>query len=67
VGDVRDRTSLVNDPVDQELAAIGVETGVSVRHENLRVGVGLRQATAQPEVLLSSTTTDVTNVLAGYT
>jgi len=40
---------------------------VSVRYENLRVGVGLRQATAQPEVLLLSTDIDITNVLAQYT
>jgi hypothetical protein len=66
VGDVGDRSPLVHDAVDQQLATAWIETGVSVRHENLRVGVGLRQATAQPEVLPSSRTTDVTNVLAEY-
>lgn len=66
MGDVGDRSTLVHDTIDQQLASIGVEAGVSVSHENLREGVGLRQATAQPEVLLSSTTHDVTNVLAGY-
>ncbi|WP_456789796.1 hypothetical protein, partial [Cellulomonas sp. P5_C5] len=58
---------LVHNAIDQELAAVVVELGVSVRHENLRVGVGLRQATAQPEVLLTSTANHVTNVLAEYT
>ena len=29
-----------------------IETGVSVGHENLRVGAGLRQSTPHPEVLL---------------
>ncbi|GEN79094.1 hypothetical protein AFE02nite_08280 [Actinotalea fermentans] len=67
MGDMGDRSALVHDAVDQQPAAIGVEAGVSVRHENLRVGVGLRQATAQPEVLFSSTTHDVTNVSAEYT
>ena len=58
--------TLMHDTVDQQLATARIEPGVSVRHENLRVGVGLRQATAQPEVLLSSTATHVTNVLAEY-
>ena len=67
MSDVRDGSALVNNSLDQEPATIGVEAGVSVRHENLRVDVGLRQATAQPEVLLSSTTTHVTNLPAEYT
>ena len=54
------------DRMIQHLLAVRVEPGVGVRHENLRVGMGLRQATAQPEVLLTSTTTDVTNVMAKY-
>lgn len=60
------RAPLAHDAVDQQLATMVVEASISVRHENLRVGVGLRQATAHPEVLASSTTTDVTNVLAEY-
>ncbi|GGB97319.1 hypothetical protein GCM10010972_07610 [Cellulomonas carbonis] len=66
MGDVSDRAPLVHDALDQQPTTERIEPGVSVRHENLRVGVGLRQATAQPEVLLSSTTTDVTNVMAEY-
>ncbi|KGM12913.1 hypothetical protein N869_00895 [Cellulomonas bogoriensis 69B4 = DSM 16987] len=66
MGDVSARPPLVHDAVDQQLTAAWVEPGISVRHENLRVGVGLQQATARPEVLPSSTTTDVTNVLAEY-
>jgi hypothetical protein len=37
-----------------------------VGHENLRAGVGLRQATSQPEVLARSARLAATNVLAGY-
>jgi hypothetical protein len=37
-----------------------------VGHENLRVGVGLRQATSHSEVLVRSTRLAATNVLAGY-
>jgi hypothetical protein len=39
---------------------------MSVRHEDLRADVGLRQATPHPEVLPRSNRPNVTNVLAGY-
>jgi hypothetical protein len=42
------------------------QSSTTVEHENLRVGVGLRQATSHPEVLLRSTRLAATNVLAGY-
>ena len=47
--------------------AVEDSAGITVGHENLRVDVGLRQATPHSEVLLRSTPTAVTNVLAGYT
>jgi hypothetical protein len=53
-------------PVDDQLAAVHRESGITVGHENLRADVGLRQATPHSEVLLRSTPTAVTNVLAGY-
>jgi hypothetical protein len=40
--------------------------GTTVGHENLRVGVGLRQATSHSEVLVRSTRLAATNVLARY-
>jgi hypothetical protein len=42
------------------------QPGITVGHENLRVGVGLRQATSHSEVLVGSTRLAATNVLAGY-
>lgn len=55
---------------DQQPSMNG-EPGIIVRHENLRVTVGLRQATPHSEVLLTSTTAvqslNRTNVVAGYT
>jgi hypothetical protein len=54
-------------PLDDQLAAVDGESGITVGHENLRADVGLRQATPHSEVLLCSTLTAVTNVLAGYT
>ena len=66
VGDVGDRAPLMHDAVDQQLVTMRVGPGVSARHENLRAGVGLRQATAQPEVLVQSTTTGVINVLTEH-
>ena len=42
------------------------QPGITVGHENLRVGVGLRQATSHSEVLVRSTRLAATNVLAGY-
>jgi hypothetical protein len=54
-------------PLDDQLAAVDGESGITVGHENLRADVGLRQATPHSEVLLRSTRPAVTNVLAGYT
>src|SRR4051812_39230959 len=53
-------------PLDDQLAAVNGGAGITVGHENLRADVGLRQATPHSEVLLRSTPTAVTNVLAGY-
>jgi hypothetical protein len=53
--------------VDDQLAAVDRESGITVGHENLRADVGLGQATPHSEVLLRSTRSVVTNVLAGYT
>jgi hypothetical protein len=53
-------------PVDDQLPAVDGQSGITVGHENLRADVGLRQATPHPEVLLRSTRTVVTKVLAQY-
>jgi hypothetical protein len=47
-------------------AAMDSQTGATVEHENLRIGVGLRQATSHSEVLPCSTRLAATNVLAGH-
>jgi hypothetical protein len=52
---------------DDQAATMNGQPGVSVGHENLRVGVGLRQSTSHSEVLVRSTKLAATNVLAGYT
>src|SRR3712207_1595239 len=54
-------------PVDDQLTAVRGRAGISVGHEDLRVDVGLRQATPHSEVLPRSSRSDVTNVLAQYT
>jgi hypothetical protein len=51
---------------DQQ-TAVERGAGITVGHENLRVSVGLRQATPHPEVSRSSSNTPATNVLAEYT
>lgn len=52
--------------LDDQTATMNGQSGTTVGHENLRVGVGLRQATSHPEVLPGSTSLAATNVLAGY-
>jgi hypothetical protein len=52
-------------PVDEQITAVGRESGITVGHENLRADVGLRQATPHSEVLLRSSPTVITDVLAG--
>ena len=58
LGDVRDRAMVLDHPPDQQGPAVDSQTRITVRHENLRRDVGLRQATPQPEVLLTSTASD---------
>ena len=53
--------------LDDQQPAVERQPSITVGHENLRVGVGLRQATPQPGVLLTSRRLAATNVLAGYT
>ena len=53
--------------LDNQSATVNGQPSTSVEHENLRVEVGLRQATSNPEVLVPSTSLTATNVLAGYT
>ena len=53
--------------LNDQTASMDGQSRASVVLENLRVGVGLRQATSQPEVLVISTCPAATNVLAGYT
>lgn len=50
---------------DQQPAMNG-RTSITVIHENLRVGVGLSQATPHPEVLLHSNRDAATNVQPGF-
>ena len=64
--DVSDRAALTDHPIDQQQPPADIEAGITVGHENLRVGVGLRQATSHSEVLVRSTRLAATNVLAGY-
>jgi len=52
--------------LDDQPATVNSQPGTTVGHENLRVGVGLRQATSQPEALVPSSRLAATNVLAGY-
>src|SRR5271156_5224829 len=42
------------EPLDDQHSAMESGAGITVRHENLRSGMGLRQATPHPEVLLTS-------------
>lgn len=53
--------------LDDQQPSVNGQSGITVGHENLRVGVGLRQATSHSEVLVRSTRLAATNVLAGYT
>jgi hypothetical protein len=53
--------------LNDQATTVDGQTGTTVGHENLRVGVGLRQATSHPEVLVRSVRLAATNVLAGYT
>lgn len=52
--------------LDDQSPTMNGQPGTTVGHENLRVGVGLRQATSHSEVLVRSTRLAATNVLAGY-
>ena len=52
--------------LNDQSTTVNGQSGTTVGHENLRVGVGLRQATSHPEVLARSARLAVTNVLAGY-
>jgi hypothetical protein len=52
--------------LNDQQTTVDSEAGTTVGHENLRVGVGLRQATSHSEVLVRSTRLAATNVLAGY-
>ena len=52
--------------LDDETTAMDGQSGITVGHENLRMGVGLRQATSHSEVLVWSTRLAVANLLAGY-
>ena len=53
--------------LDDQSSTVNGQPGTTVEHENLRVGVGLRQATSHPEVLPRSTRLAATNVTAEYT
>jgi hypothetical protein len=52
--------------LDDQAPTMDGQAGTTVGHENLRVGVGLRQATSHPEVLVRSSRRAATNVLTGY-
>src|SRR5215218_6278621 len=47
--------------LNDQAATMDGQAGTSVGHENLRVGVGLRQATSHSEVLVRSTRLAATN------
>ena len=52
--------------LDDHSTTVNGHLGTTLGHENLRVGVGLRQATSHPEVLARSARLAATNLMAGY-
>jgi hypothetical protein len=59
----------VSSPLDgagRQPATVNDQTGTTVGHENLRVGVGLGQATSHSGVLVRSSRLAATDLMAGY-